>query len=258
MAGWTEAVEKVGTGAVVVASLCLRALGDSLPEGGLSEEEAEGLKRFRHGADGRRHAWGRAVARMLLAERCGLVPSQVPLKVDLHGKPYVEGSEEAFNIAHSGEGVLVAMAGSGAVGVDIEAMERRVKAVELARHFFHPGEVAYIEAEATARDARFFQIWTAKEAYCKAVGLGLGLSLRRFCVEPVSPREGRVVAEAGPLAAEAGPRRILWFRPWAGYLAALCMEESMGPVVSLELCVADRGERRLEVRSVRPLADSGD
>lgn len=258
MAGLAAVLSEVAEEAVVVASLSLREAGERIPLELLSEEEAAGLQRFRHDEDRMRHAWGRAVARLLLAGSGGWSPSRVPLMVDAHGKPYVAGSGVAFSIAHSGQGVLVAYAARGRLGVDIEALDRPVKALALARHFFHPMEAAFIESLAAEQRERFFRIWTAKEAYCKAVGLGLGLSLSRFCVEPFSPREGRVVAEAGALAAEAGPRRMLWFRPWAGYLAALCVEESMGPVVCLELCVEGRVERRLEVRSVRPLADSGD
>lgn len=250
MTGMAVLAGKVEAGACVVASISLGQDGLKWPQGLLSEEELSGLSRFRHEADRRRHAHGRGLARSLLGVLCGQRPAEVPLKVDAQGKPHVEGSQLTFSIAHSGDAVLVACARNGAVGVDVESLERRVKLIELARHFFHVSEVSYIEAIEASRRERFFQIWTAKEAYCKALGLGLGLSLSSFNVEPLGPFEGRV-------AAESGERRIVWFRPFSGYAAALCCDAAVRPMVLAECRLMGESGSDFEVRAIRTLPESG-
>ncbi|MEY3000575.1 MAG: hypothetical protein RL648_789 [Verrucomicrobiota bacterium] len=230
-----------------VASISVSSVNGQLPEGLLSPAEQAALGRFSREADRMRHALGRALARVLLGGRCNELPSQVPLTVDAHGKPVVEGGTVSFSIAHGADAVVVACAPVGAVGIDVEAVDRPVQALRLARHFFHAEEVGFIEGGEERMEARFLKIWTAKEAYLKAIGLGLRLPLRSFAIAVDSSARGRVVG--GP----EGPREIRWCHPVAGHLAALCAE-LMEPAIHLQLEVKGGWRGELRIRTVGPIS----
>jgi 4'-phosphopantetheinyl transferase len=106
------------------------------------------------------------------------------------GKPFVPGSEVRFNLSHSGELTVCAFARGREVGIDVELESRKTEPLRLAERFFAPDE-----AEAVRRDGReaFFRIWVRKEAYVKALGLGIaGIGLHTFSAFPGERR----IAEA--------------------------------------------------------------
>lgn len=97
------------------------------------------------------------------------------------GKPFFPALPDFhFSLSHSGERVLCAVS-SSPIGCDIEQPRRYDPA--LARRFFHPDESALLfslpEAE---QPAAFFRLWTCKESFMKAIGLGLSLPLSDFAV----------------------------------------------------------------------------
>jgi 4'-phosphopantetheinyl transferase len=88
------------------------------------------------------------------------------------GKPYLEGVHGFhFSISHTENALLVGVA-PGELGVDIEALSRRVK-LSAARRFFSPGEAAWIAEGGGEASRRFLRLWTRKEALAKALGRGL-------------------------------------------------------------------------------------
>ncbi len=96
------------------------------------------------------------------------------------GKPALAGrARPQFNLSHSEERVMCAVSESE-VGCDVE----RVRDIELgiARRFFYAGEYSYIMSgpDAAERRERFYRLWTLKESYMKATGLGMSLPLDGF------------------------------------------------------------------------------
>ena len=62
-------------------------------------------------------------------------------------------------------------------------MDRRVNLHDLSKRFFHPDECDEINAQPEDQQRKaFFNCWTRKEAYIKALGKGLYLPLDSFCV----------------------------------------------------------------------------
>ena len=97
-----------------------------------------------------------------------------------NGKPYLgTGQEERlplmFNLSHSGMYVAAAF-GTEDIGVDVELM--RTGKQKIAQRFFAEDERKYLEKCWT--DEAFTGIWTRKEAYIKAVGTGIAMSLDSF------------------------------------------------------------------------------
>jgi 4'-phosphopantetheinyl transferase len=151
----------------------------------LSTDERSRAERFVFDLDRDRFIVSRATLRRLLARSLGVVPSSITFQQGQHGKPALATfAELRFNVSHSGDRGLVALAVGREVGVDIERVRTSVNPLEIAARFFSPVERAALEALSPAdrRDA-FFACWTRKEAYLKALGLGLSLPLDSFDVE---------------------------------------------------------------------------
>ncbi|MET0503890.1 MAG: 4'-phosphopantetheinyl transferase superfamily protein [Luteibacter sp.] len=102
-----------------------------------------------------------------------------------HGKPYFPAPHDTlgFSWSHSGDVALLAVARGPAgfqIGVDVETVRPRPRALELSRRFFAPAETAWLESLPEAdRLGGFLTLWTAKEAVLKAHGGGLSYGLHR-------------------------------------------------------------------------------
>jgi 4'-phosphopantetheinyl transferase len=113
-----------------------------------------------------------------------------------HGKPVLTWPVEdiLFNLSHTGGLALVAIAGSGRVGIDAETVRSEIEVEELSRRFFAPAEAAEILAlSPDARLAAFFNCWARKEAFVKALGGGLSVPLDRFQVSVRSDQPARLL-----------------------------------------------------------------
>ena len=122
--------------------------------------------------------------RVVLAHVLVARPSEIQF-VDMgHTKPRLMTLDSSieFSSGHSKNcGVIVT--GPSPLGVDIEALERPIDYLGIAKHCFADEECADIRrARGNARRTAFFNCWTGKEAYVKALGVGLRKSLRSFAV----------------------------------------------------------------------------
>ncbi|MEL6546435.1 MAG: 4'-phosphopantetheinyl transferase superfamily protein [Myxococcota bacterium] len=102
---------------------------------------------------------------------------RVPLRVDPLGKPYLEGRPLDFNLSHTRGGIVVLL-GTGELGVDVEPIGRRVDVDGVGARTFTHSELRWVRAG--NRSERFIQMWTQKEAYMKARGMGFRLSPKSF------------------------------------------------------------------------------
>ena len=137
--------------------------------------DQERLARFKHPRSARHFACGRSVLRQLLFAHTGVPPEEQAFAYGENEKPFLPGCELKFNVSHSGDFVLVAIA-TDELGVDIEAANRRMNLEALARRFFAPSEYTWWEGKKFAQEA-FFKIWTHKESYLKATGQGISVEL---------------------------------------------------------------------------------
>ena len=130
---------------------------------------------------------GRALLRASLSAWAPVERRAWRLRPNAHGRPAVEHPSPPahFNLSHTRGMVVLALGADPAVGVDVERLDRRVRPLEVADRFFSPAEVADLRAldPGLHRD-RFLALWTLKEAYIKARGMGLALPLRAFSFSP--------------------------------------------------------------------------
>ncbi len=126
---------------------------------------------------------GRLLARQAVAVQCGIAPETVRFSRSKYGKPYCVGAPAHVSIAHSAGRVACAVS-DAPVGLDLERVREIDPAV--SRKFCTPPEAAYLAAapDEAERQARFFRLWTLKEAYLKAEGRGLYLPLKSVTFFP--------------------------------------------------------------------------
>jgi 4'-phosphopantetheinyl transferase len=157
----------------------------------LSPEEHSRAQRFLQEADRRRFILGRAVVRHLCGRHLQIEPAGVQLGQTWTGKPYLPNpvctnqKHLEFNVAHSGNCVLIAWTEGGAVGVDVEALDRSSPALlnEVSGYGFSRAECAALSAaKPDELIVTFYRIWVRKEAVLKGEGCGLSGSLRSFSV----------------------------------------------------------------------------
>jgi 4'-phosphopantetheinyl transferase len=138
----------------------------------LSDDERERASRL---AAAPRWVVARAALRIVLAGHLGLHPRDVEFAAGPHGKPELGGSALRFNLSHSGDLALIALAENVEVGIDVERTSRRSKAVERT---LTAGERATLDE--TDRHTGLLRIWCRKEALAKALGGGLGWAPETF------------------------------------------------------------------------------
>jgi 4'-phosphopantetheinyl transferase len=158
---------------------------ESLPtyKSRLTDEERQRADRFHFPEDRARFTLGRAALRILLMRYSGL--ADISLALNEYGKPFLAqpGTSLQFNVAHSGDLVLLGFTRGRSIGVDVERLRPDFATTEIADRFFAPDEAAIVAALPEPERARgFFNCWTRKEAYIKARGLGLSLPLHSFSV----------------------------------------------------------------------------
>lgn len=124
---------------------------------------------------------GEALAVELLSAALGT--STLSWRRDAHGRPQLQGEHARFdaNWSHSGDLLLVALGEAVEVGVDLEHLRPRPRAMELAQRFFHADETARLLALPSEARALFFvRLWCAKEAVLKAHGQGISFGLEKL------------------------------------------------------------------------------
>lgn len=148
----------------------------------LEKEECQKAEHYRFYEDKMRYLAGKIVVRMLLKEYSGV--AKVVLGKEKYGKPYWKAPlghrKITFNLSHSGEWVLAIFARQQAVGIDVQKVEGIPEYMEITQKFFSAEEA--VEIREAGNPERFYQYWAAKEAYLKALGIGLNKGMDFFSV----------------------------------------------------------------------------
>ncbi len=161
----------------------------------LDDEERRRADRFINPLHRRRFIQAHTVLRRVLAAYGAGAPESLVFVRDEDGKPRLTGAGPRFNLSHSGDGVAVAVADFD-VGVDVEQVRPLADRDHLVARFFSPAENAAYEAlSPDRRQLAFFRLWTRKEAYLKALGTGLRVSLDSFSVS--NGTEAELIDPAG-------------------------------------------------------------
>lgn len=207
-----------GYAQVFAFSLDLDAQALATLRGMLDDAERARADRYLHDASRRSFTAARGQLRRVLGWLLGLPPAEIRFAAGPRGKPSLLEGDLRFNLSHSGGLALLAVTLAREIGVDIEDTTRSVDYANMARRFFAPAEAQALAALPAADQPRaFFDCWTRKEAYIKARGLGLTISLDSFVVTFGPGETPRFVSGAEGWT-------LYPLDPGPGYAAALVVE----------------------------------
>jgi 4'-phosphopantetheinyl transferase len=193
----------------------------------LTTDERHRANRFRFEPDKTRFIASRGILRDILSRYLNLEPGQVQFAYGEYGKPrlasMIKHAGLEFNLSHSGEMAMYAIAHQTQVGIDLEQLRFLNNLEQLARQCLSPRELqAFLTLEPAQQQTTFFHYWTGKEAYLKAVGKGLSVPLEQIEI-PLDIRQPTQVRSE-----ESGFQSHDWYLQTvpsiAGYIAALVVE----------------------------------
>ena len=145
---------------------------------------------------GRAHGFLRAVLELYTMQPA----KSLYFSADKNGKPLLVDFALHFNLSYRAGRALLAVSDAGPVGADVERLAPLANTEALVAELFSDGEQLALHTAAARASCGplFYTIWTRKEAYAKALGMGLALPFAQFSVlEPGHPGPPALVAPAG-------------------------------------------------------------
>ena len=192
----------------------------------LSADERERANRFRFDVHRHHYIVGRGLLRWLNGRYLSIPPQEIQFTYGEFDKPaLVNEPALQFSVSHSHEGLLMAFVWETAVGVDIEYVKRKMDDMDtIAKRFFSPVEsAAYLTVAEDEKPDTFFNCWTRKEAFIKAVGEGLSFPLDEFEVSLLPGEQAELLKVRGS-EADAARWSMRSFDPFPEYRAAVIVE----------------------------------
>lgn len=159
---------------VLVWRVDLDAYAERADRALLDDGETARAQRLKFERDQRRFRSAHVALRQVLAHTLARAPAALAFTHGEFGKPRLADDAIEFNLSHSDGLALIAVGGRRALGVDVECPRRHHDVDALARVCCTAPETQTLQAlDADARQHAFLRLWTRKEAYLKALGLGL-------------------------------------------------------------------------------------
>lgn len=148
----------------------------------LTAQEQERCQRYKFEKHRRESLATRVLVRSALSHGRAVQPEAWRFKEKKHGKPFLDPDCGLhFNLSNSVGLVVCLVAERGEVGVDAESPARSPQIMEVVKAVFSSAERAQLEElEGVAKQDRALSLWTLKEAYIKARGMGLALPLKKI------------------------------------------------------------------------------
>lgn len=145
----------------------------------ISFKRKERIERFYFDKDKIHSLFGELILRYALWEQFHITTSNISIGYTAYGKPYLEGYEHIyFNLSHSGNWVLVGI-GDVPLGVDVEQVNDN-NILIVSKSFTEEEKMMILEKDGEEKKRIFYQLWTLKESYVKAIGKGLSIPFDSF------------------------------------------------------------------------------
>lgn len=198
----------------------------------LAADEAERAARFRFDLHRRRYWVRRGQLRRLLAAYLGRPAEVLAFAYGDHEKPQVASEMELpaerrleFNLSDSEDLAIYGVARGMEIGVDVEVLREMPDALGISESFFSAPERDKLRSvpEALVAEA-FFNCWTRKEAYLKAIGKGLAEPLDSFVVT-LGPGEPSRFLDFVKVPGEVGKWSLFHLRPTPESIAAVALRD---------------------------------
>jgi 4'-phosphopantetheinyl transferase len=223
----------------------------------LSADERARQARFRFAKDQRRYLITRALVRTVLSRYAAVRPQDWAFSAGAHGRPAISAPSPApaleFNVSHSADLVMLGVTSGRTLGIDTESVAARDADIAGLDRYFAPEESAALLAlPPPERRRRFFELWTLKESYIKARGMGLAIALDAFRFELDGRRE--LTLRMQPGLGDSPQRWRLWQLVLrSDYLVGICAArgEDVPPWIAVREIVPLAAERVVDIAPVR-------
>jgi len=205
------------------ASLSQPAAVRELLATNLSPDEQTHAARFHTERHRNEYKVARGLLRAILSHYTGVAAPALQFQLGRRGKPALQSEIVSFNLSHSEDLVVYAISCQKEIGVDVEYVRPLNDLGVIAQKFFAAAEYQeLLRLDETARLEGFFNCWTRKEAYVKAMGDGLYAPLDDFQVSlaPDSPASFVSSRTHFLLASEWS---LFGIQPRAGYVGAVAV-----------------------------------
>lgn len=198
----------------------------------LSADEKQRALRFKFDKHRNRFIAARGILRKILSEYFQIPAEQLIFSYASHGKPYISNANTRlfFNMSDSENLAVYAVAKEHEVGIDVEFMPHDFDSLGIAKRFFSAYENQMLEQLPEAqKKVGFFNCWTRKEAFIKAIGEGLSYPLDQFDVS-LTPDEPAAILRINHDAMAAKQWSLYALHPAPDYAAALAIEGTVKAV----------------------------
>ena len=147
----------------------------------MNKEKQQKVLAYKNIKDQMRTVAGEMLARRMISKYCNVVSEDIYFETGCYGKPNAKRLNVEFNISHSEEMVVCAIS-DNPVGIDVEMIQPI--GINILHKLCTDVDLEYILGiNATGIHMpskfdeqqlyRFYEVWTAKEAYFKCIGTGI-------------------------------------------------------------------------------------
>lgn len=214
---WRVPLEDAMTGKVI--SRCRRIL---------APDEIERAQAFQTPSTGNQFILYRGALRLLLSRYTRYWPGRIRYTHGPHGKPslahprfFPSGTDLEFSISHSGDYALIGITRGRPFGLDIERLRPIADAGEQIERFFTPTESADFNALPPEHQPHgFFNCWTRKKSFVRALGEGFAQTMPR-CEVTLVPGKPPKLRRHALLPGDEARWMMFSFEPASGYTAAI-------------------------------------
>ncbi len=207
------------------------AVGDACD---LTDKERERAGKFRSRGARNRFVTGRVALRQMVGQLIEVAPTDVPIEVSTNGAPSLTGAWAAklwVSVSHTVGLGVVAASNAGAVGIDVESVDRNADWNSITRRYFAEFEQRQVLAGGGVVDRhRAVCTWVLKEAYLKARGTGISRGLANFSVSVDNPVR-LVDDQQDPSAPASWQLRLLELN--GGWVCGLALNSSQDVPVTI-------------------------
>jgi len=199
----------------------------------LAPDERRRAERYYKAIDRDRFIIARGVVRSILSIYLHISPHGLRFIYNEYGKPSLPDDQNPcalnFNLSHSNDLALYAVVLRRNVGIDIEYMRKDFATLDIAEHFFSKDEMVSLKAVSIDQRAEaFFNCWSRKESYIKAIGTGVSYPLHGFTVS-LAPDITPALLKVDADERETTRWQMFELKAAEGYAASLIVENP--PVV---------------------------
>jgi len=184
----------------------------------LADDEKARADRFVFAKHRERYIVIHGILRQLLARYLQINPQEINFVNNKYGKP--QAANIYFNITHSHDMALLGFTKISEIGVDIEFIRKDFASSNIAKRFFSEPEVKAL-SKAKDQTSAFFNCWTRKEAFIKAIGQGLSFPLNKFDVA-IGAKKGSLLLNVRDNKYKVADWSLMSLNAPKNYTAALC------------------------------------